>query len=58
MGLPGGEVELPVEYQGRFYGRYVLVPTPGRPISRERRIVASALADQVGAALAGHAIGA
>jgi len=59
MGLPGTEVELPVEYQGRFFGRFVLVPTPGKPVSRERRVVAAALADQVGAALAGrHAIGA
>jgi K+-sensing histidine kinase KdpD len=59
MGLPGNEVELPTKYQGRFYGRFVMVPTPGRPVSRERRIVASALADQVGAALAArHAIGA
>ena len=59
MGLPGREVELTVEYQGRFFGQYVMVPTPGRPVSRERRVVASALADQVGAALAArHAIGA
>jgi K+-sensing histidine kinase KdpD len=59
MGLPGREVELTVEYQGRFFGRYVMVPTPGKPVSRERRVVASALADQVGAALAArHAIGA
>lgn len=52
MGLPGREVELPVEYHGRFYGRFVMVPTPGKPVSRQRRVVASALADQVGAALA------
>jgi K+-sensing histidine kinase KdpD len=59
MGLPGTEVELIVEYQGRFFGRYVMVPTPGKAVSRERRVVASALADQVGAALsARHAIGA
>jgi K+-sensing histidine kinase KdpD len=59
MGLPGREIELRVEYQGRFFGRYLMVPTPGQPVSRERRVVASALADQVGAALsARHAIGA
>jgi K+-sensing histidine kinase KdpD len=59
MGLPGSEVEMAVEYQGRFLGRYVMVPTPGKPVSQERRIVASALADQVGAALAARrAIGA
>jgi K+-sensing histidine kinase KdpD len=59
MGMPGSEIELTVEYQGRFFGRYVMVPTPGKPVSQERRVVASALADQVGAALAArHAIGA
>jgi Domain of unknown function (DUF4118) len=52
MGLPGQEVELLVQYEARTYGRYVLVPTPGRPVSFERRVVAVALADQVGAALA------
>jgi hypothetical protein len=52
MGLPGKEVELLVQNQARTYGRYVLVPTPGRPVSFERRIVAVALADQAGAALA------
>lgn len=52
MGLPSREVELRVEGQGHVYGRYLLVPTPGRPVSFERRLVAVALADQVGAALA------
>jgi len=59
LGLPGSEVELAVEYQGRFLGRYVMVPSPGKPVSKESRVVAAALADQVGAALAGRqAIGA
>jgi len=59
MGLPGREVELPVVYHGLFYGRFVMVPTPGKPVSLERRVVASALADQAGAALAARrAIGA
>jgi hypothetical protein len=52
MGLPGKQVELLVQSQARTYGRYVLVPTPGRPVSFERRVVAVALSDQVGAALA------
>jgi K+-sensing histidine kinase KdpD len=52
QGLPGPEVELPVFAQGRFGGRFVLTPQPGVPISFERRIVAIALADQVGASLA------
>ena len=50
--LPG-HVDLPVEYQGRGYGRFVLVPNPGVPVPRGRRLVAVALADEVGAVLAG-----
>ncbi len=51
-GLPGPAVDLPVFAQGRPGGRFVLEPEPGRPASFERRIVAVALADQVGASLA------
>lgn len=51
VGLPGDEVELPVQQRGRTLGRFVLVPTPREPVAQERRIVAVALADQVGAAL-------
>jgi Domain of unknown function (DUF4118) len=50
--LPG-RVDLPVEYLGRGYGRFVLVPTPGVPVPRSRRLVAVTLADEVGAVLAG-----
>jgi len=50
--LPG-RVDLPVKYQGRGYGRFVLVPTPGVPLPRGHRLVAVALADEVGAVLAG-----
>ena len=50
--LPGRQVDLPIEYQGRRYGRFVLVPTPGVPVSRKRRLVAVTLADEVGAVLA------
>jgi hypothetical protein len=32
-------------------GRFVLTPTPGRPVSLERRVVAQSLAELVGAAL-------
>ena len=32
-------------------GRFVMTPTPGYEISYERRVVAVAIADQVGAAL-------
>ncbi|MGP8162205.1 MAG: DUF4118 domain-containing protein [Acidimicrobiales bacterium] len=51
--LPGSQVELPVEYQGQIYGRFVLVPNPGVAVPLERRFVAAALANEVGAVLAG-----
>lgn len=49
MGLPGKHVELVVQGYGRVFGRYLLTPTPGRPVSFDRRIIAVALADQVAA---------
>lgn len=52
MGLPSKEVSLVVEGQGRPFGRFVLVPGVGVPVSVDRLTVAVALADQVGAALA------
>lgn len=55
MGLPGPEVDLPVHSGGRALGRFVLVPTPGSPVSHEQMIVAVAIAGQVGAALATRA---
>lgn len=51
MGLPGPEIELLVHGRGEVLGRFVLTPTPGLPIPFQRRVVAVALADQVGAAL-------
>ena len=51
MGLPG-PTEVVVQSGGRVWGRFVLEPTPGLGVPFERRIVAVALADQVGAALA------
>jgi K+-sensing histidine kinase KdpD len=50
MGLPGPELELLVQERGRTQGRFVLTPTPGFPVTLERRVVAAAIADQVGAA--------
>jgi len=55
MGLPGSDLDLPVHYGGQALGRFVLVSTPGWPVSRERLIVAVAIAAQVGAALATRA---
>ena len=52
MGLPGPELDLPVHLGGRTLGRFVMVPTPGWPVSDQRMIVAVAIAGQVGAALA------
>ena len=52
MGLPGPEIELPVQIQGRALGRFVLTPTPGYGVSYEQRVVAVAIADQVGRVLA------
>lgn len=51
MGLPGKEVDLIVHGRGRPLGRFVLAPSPGIPVPWDRRLVAVALADQVGAAL-------
>ena len=51
--LPGPHIDLPVRYQGRTYGTFVLSPTPGAPVPEQRRLVAVALADEVGAVLAG-----
>ena len=45
-------VELPVYGRGQQLGRFVLEPTAGVGASLEQRIVAVAIADQVGAALA------
>jgi hypothetical protein len=50
--LPDGGVELPVLSRGRPVGRFVLVPRPGIGHSLDQRVVAVAIADQVGAALA------
>jgi hypothetical protein len=50
--LPASGVELLVMGRGRLLGRFVLDPTPGTGVSLEQRVVAVALADQVGAVLA------
>lgn len=50
--LPPEGVELPVYGRGQQLGRFVLEPTIGVGVSLEQRVVAVAIADQVGAALA------
>lgn len=58
LGLPDKGVELPVRSQGRPVGHYLLVPdVMGGPLSRQRRLVTVALADQAGACLAAWAQG-
>jgi K+-sensing histidine kinase KdpD len=54
MGLPGPEIELVVEQRGKTLGRFLLTPTPGYELPLEPRVVAVALADQVGASLRPH----
>jgi hypothetical protein len=48
--LPIGGVELPVLVHGEEVGHFVLVPTPGIPTTREDRLAAVVIADQVAAA--------
>lgn len=50
--LPEEGVEIPVLGRGRQLGRLVLVPGPDVGVSLEERIVAIAISDQLGAALA------
>ena len=52
IGLPGRQIALIVYGRGRIVGRFVLAPTPGQPVSLQARLVAAALADQVGSVLA------
>lgn len=52
--LPRGkETELIVEGHGVLQGRFLMTPSPGAHPDLERRLVAVALADQLGAALSG-----
>lgn len=51
LGLPDEEVELRTFGNGRFYGRFMLDPTPGSIPPLQARLVAVTLADQVGSAL-------
>ena len=52
-GFPANtDVELLVESGGVFQGRFLMTPVPGARTTLEQRLLAVALADQVGAALA------
>ncbi len=50
-GFPPGDVELLVETGGYLRGRFLMTPAAGSRPALENRLVAVALADQVGAAL-------
>ena len=50
--LPAEGVEIPVLGRGRQVGRLVLEPEPDVGVSLEERIVAIAISDQLGAAVA------
>jgi K+-sensing histidine kinase KdpD len=58
-GFPAGtDTELLVEGGGVFQGRFLMTPGPGARPTLEQRLLAVALADQVGAALAtSHPVG-
>jgi hypothetical protein len=53
--LPGLGAEIPVTARGQTFGRLVLIPDVSVGVSIEERIVAVALVDQLGAALAADA---
>ncbi len=53
LGLPTSTIDLPVRSGGWLLGHFMLTPTPGAPVPRQRLLVAVTIADQVGAALAG-----
>ena len=52
LGIPGPEAEILTEWRGRILGRFILTPTPGEPVSQERRAVAALLGTVVAARLA------
>jgi hypothetical protein len=52
--LPAQGAELAVIAHGKEVGRFVLDPTPGTGVTLEQRVVAVAIADEVGAALSAH----
>ncbi len=51
-GLPGEEIELRTFGNGQYHGRFMLKAKPGSKPSLQARLVAVALADQAGRALA------
>jgi hypothetical protein len=52
LGIPGPQAEILAQWRGENFGRFVLTPTPGQPVSLDRRVVAVALANLVAGAFA------
>jgi hypothetical protein len=52
MGIPGPEAEIVTQWRGHFLGRFVITPTPGASITRERRAIAALLSAVVASGLA------
>ena len=50
--LPPDGVAIPFRVAGVLQGRFVLGPSPGQAVSRDRRVLANAIVDQLGAVLA------
>ena len=55
FGLPPHAASIVLDVRGQVVGRFVLATTPGAAVPIERRLVASALADQLRVALAAAA---
>ena len=51
LGIPGPEAEILTEWRGLALGRFIITPTPGWPVSLERRIVAVSMASVAAATL-------
>jgi hypothetical protein len=52
--MPTGGVEVPVRARGRDFGRFVLYAAEATPASLEKRLVAVAIADELGLTLASN----
>jgi len=58
LGIPGPRAEILAQWRGEAFGRFVLTPTPGEPVSLDRRVVAVSLANLAAGALANERRGA
>jgi hypothetical protein len=52
IGIPGPAAEIVAEWRGTAFGRFILTPSSGQPVSLERRVVAVLLVNVVGASIA------